>query len=115
MCLLTPITPFILQVHFREKALWTAVTLFIFLVCSQVPLYGIMLSESSDPFYWIRAIMASNRGTLMELGISPVVTSSMLMQVFAGGGLITVDQSIKEDRILFNGAQKRTPPPTVSL
>lgn len=96
------------KVHFREKALWTAVTLFIFLVCSQVPLYGIMLSESSDPFYWIRAIMASNRGTLMELGISPVVTSSMLMQVFAGGGLITVDHIIKEDRILFNGAQKRT-------
>jgi protein transport protein SEC61 subunit alpha len=83
------------------------VTLVIFLVCSQVPLYGIMLSESSDPLYWIRAIMASNRGTLMELGITPVVTSSMLMQVFAGGGLIAVDQSIKEDRILFNGAQKR--------
>lgn len=52
--------------------------------------------------------MASNRGTLMELGISPVVTSSMFMQVFANGGFITVDQSIKEDRILFNGAQKCT-------
>jgi protein transport protein SEC61 subunit alpha len=51
--------------------------------------------------------MASNRGTLMELGISPVVTSSMLMQVFASGDIISVDQSIKEDRILFNGAQKR--------
>lgn len=83
-------------------------TLFIFLVCSQVPLFGIMSSESSDPLYWIRAIMASNRGTLMELGITPVVTSGTIMQLLAGGNLITVDQSVKEDRILFNGAQKRT-------
>jgi protein transport protein SEC61 subunit alpha len=37
------------QVQFREKVLWTGVTLFIFLVCSQIPLYGIMSSDSSDP------------------------------------------------------------------
>lgn len=40
-----------------------------------------MSSDSADPFYWLRVIMASNRGTLMELGISPIVTSSMIMQV----------------------------------
>jgi protein transport protein SEC61 subunit alpha len=95
-------------VHFREKVLWTAVTLFIFLVCSQVPLFGIMSSESSDPLYWMRAILASNRGTLMELGISPIITSGTIMQLLAGAGILTVDQNVKEDRILFNGAQKRT-------
>ena len=40
-----------------------------------------MSSESADPFYWMRVIMASNRGTLMELGISPIVTSGLIMQV----------------------------------
>lgn len=71
---------------------WTAITLLIFLVCSQIPLYGIVSSDSSgwcdprstavlnrlapiDPLYWMRVILASNRGTLMELGISPIVTS----------------------------------------
>jgi len=86
--------------------LWTAVTLFIYLVCSQVPLYGIMSSDSSDPLYWMRVILASNRGTLMELGITPIVTSGMLMQLLAGANLIQVDHSLKEDRSLFNGAQK---------
>jgi protein transport protein SEC61 subunit alpha len=66
-----------------------------------------MSSDSSDPFYWMRVILASNRGTLMELGISPIVTSGMIMQLLAGANLIDVDFSLKEDRGLFSGAQKR--------
>ncbi|KAI0055357.1 SecY protein [Artomyces pyxidatus] len=94
------------KVPFNQKVLWTAVTLLIFLVCSQVPLYGIMSSDSSDPFYWMRVILASNRGTLMELGVSPIITSGMIMQLLAGANLIEVDFSLKEDRGLFSGAQK---------
>jgi protein transport protein SEC61 subunit alpha len=55
----------------------------------------------------MRVILASNRGTLMELGISPIVTSGMIMQLLAGANLIEVDFSLKEDRALFSGAQKR--------
>lgn len=94
------------KVQFKEKVMWTAITLFIFLVCSQIPLYGIMSSDSSDPFYWTRVILASNRGTLMELGITPIVTSGMIMQLLAGVNIIEVDYSLKEDRALFSGAQK---------
>jgi len=94
------------KVPFREKILWTGITLFIFLVCCQIPLYGIKSSESSDPFYWSRVILASNRGTLMELGISPIVTSGLVMQLLAGSRIIDVDQGLKEDRALFGGAQK---------
>jgi preprotein translocase subunit SecY len=99
--------PLFPQVPFNQKILWTAVTLLIFLVCSQVPLYGIMSSDSSDPLYWMRVILASNRGTLMELGIYPIVTSGMIMQLLAGANLMEVDFSLKEDRALFSGAQKR--------
>lgn len=94
------------KIQFKERVLWTVVTLFIFLVCCQVPLYGILSSDSADPFYWLRAILASNRGTLMELGISPIVTSGMIMQLLAGAKLIDVDQSNAEERALFAGAQK---------
>jgi len=43
----------------------------------------------------------------MELGITPIVTSGMIMQLLAGANLIEVDFSLKEDRALFSGAQKR--------
>jgi protein transport protein SEC61 subunit alpha len=95
-----------LQRQFKEKVLWTAITLFIFLVCCQIPLYGIKTNSSSDPFYWMRVILASNRGTLMELGISPIVTSGLVMQLLAGSKIIDVDQGLKSDRELFQGAQK---------
>jgi len=93
-------------VPFREKVLWTALVLFSFLICCQIPLYGIRSSDSSDPFFWSRVILASNRGTLMELGISPIVTSGLVMQLLAGVRLIEVDQSKPEEKELFEGAQK---------
>ena len=44
----------------------------------------------------------------MELGITPIVTSGMIMQLLAGANLVEVDFSLKEDRALFGAAQKRT-------
>lgn len=94
------------ELPFKEKLLWTVIALFIFLVCCQIPLFGIMNNSSADPFYWLRVILASNRGTLMELGISPIVTASMVMQLLSGSGIIKVDHSVRTDRELFNAAQK---------
>ena len=43
----------------------------------------------------------------MELGISPLVTSNLVMQLLAGCKIIDVNQASKEDQALFNGVQKR--------
>ena len=80
--------------------MWTAIVLAIYLISSQIPLYGIMSSDSSDPLFWMRVILASNRGTLMELGISPIVTSGMIIQLLASANLLQVDFSLREDRML---------------
>lgn len=63
-------------------------------------------TSESDPFYWMRVILASNRGSLMELGISPIVTASMIMQLLSGAKLINVDQNVREEKELYEGAQK---------
>ena len=42
----------------------------------------------------------------MELGISPIITSSMIMQLLAGAKLIDIDMSSQEDRNLFQSTQK---------
>ncbi|XP_068638250.1 uncharacterized protein [Aristolochia californica] len=94
------------RVPFREKVIYTVISLFIFLVCSQLPLYGIHSTTGADPFYWMRVILASSRGTVMELGITPIVTSGMVIQLLAGSKIIEVDNSVREDRALLNGAQK---------
>jgi len=43
----------------------------------------------------------------MELGIMPIVMSRMIMQLLAGANLIHIDFGLKEDHVLFSGAQKR--------
>ena len=50
----------------------------------------------------------------MELGISPIVTSGMIMQLLAGAKIIEVGDTPK-DRALFNGAQKRKSPQSISF
>jgi len=111
--LVRPFLPFLPEVQsparkpaFEKRLLWTAITLLIFLVCSQTPLYGIVSADSSDPVRALRLLLASNRGTLMELGISPIIMSGMIMQLLAGAQILQMDFSVKEDRALFGAAQK---------
>ncbi|KAF4401364.1 hypothetical protein G4B88_001558, partial [Cannabis sativa] len=72
----------------------------------QLPLYGIQSITATDPFYWMRIILASSRGTVMELGITPIITSGFVMQLLVGSKIIRVDNNVREDRALLNGAQK---------
>ena len=90
-----------------DKIMWTSFALFVFLVCSQIPVYGIQNVAGADPFYWMRAILASNKGTLMELGISPIVTASLIMQFLQGAKIVqfSPEHSARDKRI-YAGAEK---------
>jgi len=91
---------------FNDKLMWTAWTLFIYLICCQIPLYGMVKQEGADPMYWLRVILASNKGTIMELGMSPIITSGMIMQLLSGAKIVDVNMQSKEDRELFQASQK---------
>ena len=93
------------KVSFNEKIFWTALVLVIFLVMTQIPLYGVAAS-AQDQFSSLRVIFASNRGTLMELGIGPIVTAGLILQLLAGSSIIQCDMSNSEDRGLFTSASK---------
>jgi protein transport protein SEC61 subunit alpha len=54
----------------------------------------------------MRVILASNRGTLMELGIGPIVTSGLVMQLLAGSKIIEIDRNSKSEQALYKGAEK---------
>lgn len=68
------------------------------LICSQILLYCIYKTEGTKPIYWMREILDSSKGTLMGLGNTPLITSSMFMQVLTGTKIIDVGQSVKADR-----------------
>lgn len=90
----------------KDKLFWTGCALLVYLVCSQIPLYGISVKSSTDAFYIMRMILASNKNTLMELGISPIITAGMIMQLLQGARILDVDMRNSSDRQLFNAANK---------
>lgn len=94
------------EIPLKDKVIWTLLALLIFLVCSQIPLFGITKVVGDDPMFWSRLILASNRGTLMELGIGPIVTAGMIMQLLIGSKIISVDNNNKEERELSSAAQR---------
>jgi preprotein translocase subunit SecY len=92
------------HVHFRTKMLWTLGILIFYFVMTNVMMYG--LEQSIDIFSEFRAIMAGANGSLMHLGIGPIVTGSIIMQLFTGAKIIKLDLTNEEDKAVYQGTQK---------
>ncbi|MCK4885098.1 preprotein translocase subunit SecY, partial [Candidatus Bathyarchaeota archaeon] len=92
------------KVSFNEKLFWTAMALIIYMVMSEISLYSI--GGEGFQFDQLRIIFASNRGTLTELGIGPIVTGGIILQLLVGSKMINADLGNSEDRALFTAATK---------
>src|SRR3990172_9160326 len=93
-------------VHFRTKIMWVIVILFLYFALTNVFLYGLDRATVVDFFSSLRAILAGQQGSLMHLGIGPIVTGSIIMQLFAGAKIIRLDLSKDEDKSVYQGTQK---------
>ena len=59
-----------------------------------------------DLFEQYRFIMAGASGSIMHLGIGPIVTASIILQLFVGAKIINLDLQKKEDKAIYQGTQK---------
>jgi protein transport protein SEC61 subunit alpha len=89
-----------------EKFVWCGIALFIYLIMGQVPLYGVTDDPAFDFLAFARVIFAAQQGTLLELGIGPIVTAGLLMQLLKGSELIKLNFKNPDDRALFTSATK---------
>ncbi len=93
------------HVRFNQKMWTTILVLIIYFMMTNVMIYG--LSDSTlDIFSSFRAIMAGASGSIMHLGIGPIVTGSIIMQLFAGAKIIQLDLQDSSDKQLYQGVQK---------
>ncbi len=93
------------HVRFNQKLWTTTLVLIIYFVMTNVMIYG--LSETTlDVFSSFRAIMAGASGSIMHLGIGPIVTGSIIMQLFSGAKIIQLDLQDSADKQLYQGVQK---------
>ncbi|MHC1585685.1 MAG: preprotein translocase subunit SecY, partial [Candidatus Syntropharchaeia archaeon] len=93
------------HVHFKKKLGWTIGILIIYFVLCNIPLFGLS-PDSIDMFERYRAFFAGASFSLVALGIGPIVTASIVLQLLVGAEIIKLDLSDPEDQAFYQGAQK---------
>ena len=93
------------HVRFNQKLWTTTLVLIIYFMMTNVMIWGLS-DDTLDIFSSFRAIMAGASGSIMHLGIGPIVTGSIIMQLFAGAKIIQLDLQDSSDKQLYQGVQK---------
>ncbi len=98
-----PSTP----LSFKEKLKWTAVIMAIYFGFFSTPAFGVSRAALSQPvLQLINIIFAARTGTLITVGIGPIVLSSIVLQLIQGTGLLKIDLSDPQQKGKFQGIQK---------
>jgi len=93
------------KLAFKEKLKWTGITLVLFFVLGLVPLFGLG-QNALQQFEFLSVIMAAKFGSIISLGIGPLVTASIVLQLLNGSGLLKFDLQSAEGKRFFQGLQK---------
>ncbi len=94
------------HVSFKMKMIWDLTVLVIYFALTNVAIFGLDQAKTLDLFSEFRAIMAGASGSLMHLGIGPIVTASIIMQLFAGAKIIKLDLTKDDDKAVYQSTQK---------
>jgi len=94
------------HVHFRTKMMWIILILVLYFAMTNIVIYGLDVKQGVDLFAQYRAILAGAQFSLMHLGIGPIVTGSIIMQLFTGAKIIKLNLKEEEDKAVYQGTQK---------
>ncbi|MBI2971942.1 MAG: preprotein translocase subunit SecY [Candidatus Aenigmarchaeota archaeon] len=93
------------HLSFKSRLKWTAAALLLFLVMGQITLYGVA-PAALGRFQFFEMILGSSIGSLVTLGIGPIVTASIILQLLVGSKIIPWDLKTPEGKKRFQGTQK---------
>src|SRR5438445_1012875 len=85
---------------FNTKIRWTGFALIMYLILSYIPVFGVSPSTYSQ-FRFFEIILGSRFGSLMTLGIGPIVTAGIILQLLVGSKILNWDMNKAEGRRKF--------------
>src|SRR3989338_4610437 len=83
---------------FKEKLKWTLIILVLFFILSVIPLIGLGENALAN-FQFLSIILAAPFGSVLSLGIGPIVTASIVLQLLQGSGILKIDTHTPDGRI----------------
>ncbi len=93
------------KVDFKVKLKWTLIILAAFFILANIPLFGLS-NNALERFQYLAIIMGTDFGSIISLGIGPIVMASIVLQLLTGSGLLNIDTTTTEGKKLFQGIQK---------
>ena len=90
---------------FNQKLKWTSIILISYFIMGVIPLYGLGKNELQN-FEFLSIILGAQFGSLISLGIGPIVTASIVLQLLNGSGILKLNTTTHEGRVFFQGLQK---------
>lgn len=87
------------------RIIYSAVALILFFVMGQIELIG-LTGTSTQQVEALQTILASDIGSLITVGIGPIVLASIILQLLVGGGFLQIDLTIPENKARFTATQK---------
>ncbi|WP_049927317.1 preprotein translocase subunit SecY [Halopiger goleimassiliensis] len=94
------------HVPFKRKLAWTAGILMLYFFLTNIALLGMEAGGGEDLFNQFRAVLAGEFGSVLTVGIGPIVTASIVMQLLGGANLLGLDTDDPRDQVLYQGLQK---------
>jgi len=94
------------HVPFKRKLGWTAGVLILYFFLTNVTLWGLAAEGGQDLFGQFRSILAGSQGSILHVGIGPIVTASIVLQLLGGADLLGLDTDDPRDQVLYQGLQK---------
>ncbi len=93
------------KLGFKEKLQWTLIILVLFFILGIIPLFGLG-DNALAQFEYLSVILGAEFGSIVSLGIGPIVTASIVLQLLNGSGIFTFDLKSPEGKRMFQGTQK---------
>ena len=93
------------KLSFKEKLKWSLLMLVAFFILSSIPLFGLG-QNALQQFEQLSIILGASFGSIISLGIGPLVTASIVLQLLQGSGIVKFDTTTHEGRSFFQGLQK---------
>ncbi len=94
------------RLSFKEKLKWTLIILVLFFIMGVIPLFGLDPNSALKQFEYLSMILGAQFGSLMSLGIGPIVTASIVLQLLNGSGIVKFDLTSHDGKRNFQAIQK---------
>ncbi|MBS3071785.1 preprotein translocase subunit SecY [Candidatus Pacearchaeota archaeon] len=93
------------KLSFNVKLKWTIIILVAFFVLANISLYG-LAQNALERFEYLALILGTDFGSVISLGVGPIVTASIILQLLVGSGILNIDTKTPEGKRYFQGLQK---------